>query len=255
MNQHMPKLFVALRLVPAASLILLAAVAAACASTPPYQGLTTDQLFELGAREFEEKDWDEAVRVFERFLSAESSSPRAVEARMYLARAYFNRKEYLTAATEFGRIVERHPGHPLAPEASLGICQSYAALSPHVQRDQSYTEQAVRACGNTLMDFPAHPVAAQAREIRDSMVEKLAEKLYIAGDFYFRRKLYHSAILYFGHVLRDYPRTKAAPKALLRTYQAYLALDWDREAQETRERLLREYPESPEARSLRSEGG
>lgn len=242
-------------LVRGTSLVILAAMAAACASVPPYQGLTTEQLYELGVRKFEEKNWDEAVRVFERFLTAEASSPRVAEARMYLARAYFDKKEYLTAAAEFSRIVDRHPGHPLAPEASLGICRSYASLSPHVQRDQSYTEQAVRACGNTLMDFPGTPVVAQAREIRDRMVEKLAEKLFIAGDFYFRRKLYHSAILYFGHVLRDYPRTSVAPKALLRTYQAYLALDWDREAQESRERLLREYPDSPEARSVRSEGG
>ena len=62
-----------------------------CASAPPYQGLDSDQLFELGAQEFEDGDWDEVIRVFERFVFADPTNARMVEARLYLARAYFNR--------------------------------------------------------------------------------------------------------------------------------------------------------------------
>ncbi len=173
---------------------------------------------------------------------------------MYLARAYFNKKDYLTSVAEFSRILDRHPGHPLAAEASLGVCQAFAALSPHIQRDQGYTVQALNSCENTLADFPASPVAGTARDLRERMREKLAEKVFIAGDFYFKRKIYNSAILYFDKVLEDYPRTGMAAQALLRLYQSYVLLEWDTEAQEARDRLLRDYPDSEAARSIRGDG-
>ncbi len=242
---------------PVAALLaaaLLAGLLTGCASTPPYQGLSSQELFDTGAREFEEEDWDEAVKVFERLIFADPTFDRLVEARMYVARAYFNRDEYLTAVAEFSRILDRHPGHPLAREASLGVCQAYAALSPHVQRDQTYTIQAYNACENTLADFPGTPVAAEARVLRDQMWEKMAEKEFIAGDFYFRRKMYNSAILYFDTVVERYPRTEAAARALLHLHRSYVGLGWNREAEEAKARLLREYPDSAAAREIGGEG-
>jgi outer membrane protein assembly factor BamD len=234
---------------------LLGGTLLGCASTPPYQGFTTDQLFEVGAAKFAEGDWDKAAEIFERMIFADPAAERLVEARMYLARSYFNKKDYLTAVAEFSRVVDRHPGHPMAAEASLGVCQAFVALSPHVQRDQGYTTQALNSCENTLADFSTSPVAGTAAELRDRMLEKLAEKIFVAGDFYFRRKIYNSAILYFDNVLEEYPRTSVAAQALLRLYQSYVMLEWDREAQEAKDRLLRDYPDSPAARSVRSESG
>ena len=174
---------------------------------------------------------------------------------MYLARAYYNRGEYITSVSEFTRVIDRHPGHELAPEASLGICQSYVAQSPHVQRDQTVTVQAWSACQNTLIDFRGTPVAVEAEALRDQMESKLAEKIWSNGDFYYRRKLYHSGIIYFNDVLDQYPRNPWAAQALLRLHQSYLALDWDTEAEEARERLLREFPDSDAAREIGADGG
>ena len=226
-----------------------------CASTPPYQGMSADQLFELGAQRFEEEDWSKAAEVFERLLFADPTYPRIVEARMYLARAHYNQGNYITATSEFTRVLDRHPGHALASEASLGICKSYAAQSPHVQRDQAATVQAWNSCENTATDFRNHPVAAEARAIREEMEAKLAEKIFLAGDFYYRRNFYHSGIIYFNDLLRQYPRSEWAAKALLRLYQSYSAMDWDTEAEEVRGRLLREFPDSDAAREIRNDGG
>ena len=242
---------------PAAALLagtLLGGILSGCASTPPYQGFTTEQLYEVGVQKFAEEDWDEAVKVFDRFVLTDPTSERIVEAHMYLARAYFNRGDFLTSVTEFTTVLNRHPGHALVPEASLGVCQAYVAMSPIVPRDQLYTIQAWNACGSTGSDFAGTPVAAQARELQDQMTEKLAQKVLYNGDFYFKRKIYNSAILYFDDVLEQFPRTEAASQALLRLYESYTALEWDREAQEAKERLLRDYPDSEAARSIRGEG-
>lgn len=214
-----------------------------------------DDLFELGAREFQEEDWDETIRVFERFLFADPSHERIVDGRMYLARAYFNRGDYITAASEFSRILDRHPGNALAPDAALGVCKSYVALSPHIQRDQGYTVQAVSSCDNVAEDFGSFEVSVEAEALRDQMREKLARKTLIAGEFYFRRKLYDSGVIYFNDVLTNYPRTDSAAQALLRLYQSYTEIGWDREAGEARERLLRDFPDSEAAEEVRANDG
>jgi outer membrane protein assembly factor BamD len=225
-----------------------------CASTSEFEGLDADALFEMGAGEYEAGEWDRATEVFERLLFADPSYDRLVEARMYLARAYYNKGEFITSVSEFTRVMDRNPGHPLAPEASLGICQSYVAQSPVVQRDQTFTVQAWTACQNTLSDFRGTEVADEAESLRDQMEGKLAEKIFVSGDFYFRRKLYHSGIIYFNDVLDQYPGSEWASQALLRLHQSYLALEWDVEADEVRDRLLREFPESEAAREIGAGG-
>lgn len=225
----------------------------ACASTDEYQGLQPDGLFSAGAAEFEAGDWDKAITVFERLVFAEPTFDRIVDARMYLARAYYNKGEYITSVSEFTRVLDRHPGHPLAPDASLGICQSFVAQSPHVQRDQTFTIQAWNACQNTLTDFRGTTVAAEAESLRDQMESQLAEKIFVAGDFYYRRKLYHSGIIYFNDLLSQYPRNQWASQALLRLFQSYLGLEWDTEAEEVKQRLLREFPESAAAQEIGDE--
>ncbi len=232
---------------------LLGGALAGCRATSPYQGMTADDLFALGASKFAEEDWDDAVEVFERLVFAEPTYDRLVEARMYLARAYFNKGDYITAVAEFSRILDRHPGHELAAEASLGACKAYVEQSPHVQRDQRYTVQAWSACQHTANDFAGTAVAAEAAELRDRMEDKMAHKIYIAGDFYYRRSLYNSGIIYFNELLQQYPRNKWAAGALLRLYQSYAELGWDREAEETKERLLRNFPDSDAAAEARAE--
>jgi outer membrane protein assembly factor BamD len=235
--------------------LLAVALLGGCASSSEYQGLPVDELFAAGAREFEAGEWDKSIEVFERLLFADPTYPRTVEARLYLARAYYNKGEYITAVSEFTRIVDRNPGHALAPEASLGICQSFVAQSPNVQRDQTFTVQAWNACQNTVTDFRGTDVAVEAEVLRNQMEVKLAEKIFIAGDFYYRRKLYHSGIIYFNDLLAQYPRSDWAARALLRLYQSYSALDWDTEAEEVRQRLLREFPDSEASKTVGGAGG
>ena len=235
--------------------LFFVAVLVGCGSTPEYEGVPADQLFAMGSRAFEEEDWDKAIEIFEQLIFSEPTDPRVVEIRMYLARSHYNKGEYVTAVSEFTRVLDRRPGHPLAPEASLGVCQSYVAQSPHVQRDQTFTIQAWNACQNAMTDFRGTGVAEQARELRDRMESKLAQKIFIAGDFYYQRNLYHSGIIYFTDLLEQYPRNEWAAQALLRLYQSYSSLEWDSEAREARERLLREFPDSEAAREIGAEGG
>lgn len=237
-------------------ILLLATVLwAGCASTQPYQGMTIQEVFDEGVRSFEEGDWDDAIEAFETVLFAAPNSEVAPEARYRMGQAFFRQEEYVSAAAEFERFLERFPTDERAPDAGLGVCRSYAALSPIVQRDQSDTERAYDACSETAAEFAGTEAAERAAEIRDRMWEKLAEKTFIGGEFYFDRELYDSALIYYEDVVENYPDSRVAPRALRRMYEAYREIGYQEEAQETLERLRQEYPESEAARALEGRTG
>ncbi len=234
----------------AATSVLLSCLGAACSSTPAYTGWTPDQLYQHGEGAFGEGDWGEARRAFERLVLTFPGYERAVDARHYLAQAFFRDEEYLSAVSEFTRIVQVFPDHPRSAEAWMGLCRSYAALSPHPQRDQQYTLQARTTCQNVANDFRGQPEGDSATAVAGRMHAKLAEKTYGEGYFYYQRDIYESAELIFIEVLDQFTRTPAAPKAALRLVEIYEEWGWEEQKAEFTARLLNQYPESPEAQAL-----
>jgi outer membrane protein assembly factor BamD len=224
--------------------------AAGCASTPPFQGMSTDQIFEAGVAAFESRDWDDAKEAFERVLTTDPGFAHRAEARMFLARAHFEDGEYILAANEFELVLLRHPNHALAPEASFGICRSYVRLSPIPPRDQEYTRRAQDRCRQTAAEFRGHSVADSAETMRQEMTDRLAQKWYDEGRFYQRRNMHASALIVFQDVVDFYPQTAWAPRALFGLYRSYEAMGWEEEMDEVAERILFLYPDSDAAQRV-----
>jgi outer membrane protein assembly factor BamD (BamD/ComL family) len=63
--------------------------------------------------------------------------------------------------------------------------------------------------------------------------EHFARKDFLNGDFYFRRGAYDSAILYFRHLIASYPSATAVPDAFVRLVEAYRAIGYREEQEET----------------------
>ena len=223
---------------------------AGCATTPPYSGWTVRQLYEHGQRAFEEENWGEAIRAFERLVLNFPGFERAVEARHYLARAFFADEEYLNAVAEYTRIVQVYPDDLRTPDAWFGLCRSYAAMSPHPQRDQSHTVTAHRTCLQVADDFRGIPIGDSALAVTRQMQNKLGEHAFEVGRFYFRQKIYESAEHEFRRLLESYADTEAAPRALAHLIKIYDDWGWDDDRDQARTMLLNNYPESPEAKAL-----
>lgn len=222
----------------------------ACGSAPPYQGMGADELYSYAQAAFEREEYDDAIGALERLVASFPAFEGIVEARLLLADSFFAKEEYLSAAADYERILQRFGRSPLAPRAALGVCRSYVRLSPIPQRDQRHTEQAAVACGNVAADYRGTPEGERAAELRDRMVGRLAEADYLVAEYYLKREWYDSAIIYLEDLAERYPETRWAPRALMRMVEAYETIGWEEEAEDTRERLLSRYPDSPEARRL-----
>jgi outer membrane protein assembly factor BamD len=234
-----------------------AGLAACGGGASKYQGVEADQLYQIATTEFEEGNHGNAVEALDRLLVAHGDWARIPEARLMLGDVYYDRGDYLTARAEYGRFLDRYAGHAGSADAALGVCRSLAALTPKAQRDQGYTQEAMSSCRNVVLDFAGQEQAAQAALISNELRLTLAEKEYMNADFYFRRRMYDSAIKYYEFVINLYPESEWAPFALLGVYQANQRIGYEDLADQARDRLLLEYPDSEAAAAIgaNEEGG
>jgi outer membrane protein assembly factor BamD len=84
-----------------------------------------------------------------------------------------------------------------------------------------------------LNRFPGTPAATLATARAQELQDQFAQKDYKAGMYYVRMKAYDSAILYFRDVVATYPRSTAAPLALIQLVKAYRSLGYLEDVQET----------------------
>jgi len=95
---------------------------------------------------------------------------------------------------------------------------------------------------------------AVARELYEEFVKKwptdprAADAHFRLGELWFGDKRYREAILEYGKVAQDFPRSDKAPDALLRTGESMLALDLRKDAKGLFEEVRRRYPHSTAAR-------
>lgn len=212
--------------------------------------LPADSMYIEAQVAFENRDWDLASRLLEFFVSEYIAHPEAPNARMMLGDVSIARREYAIAATHYQRLLQDFPSNPRALEARFKICDAYVKLSPRPQLDQEFTYAALQHCESVAQNFPGTTEGQQAAAYVIELTEKLARKAYDNGFFYFRRGAYDAAIVYFQQVLAEYPFSEMAPTALARLIETFERIGYVEDAAEARERLLRDYPDSEEAREI-----
>jgi outer membrane protein assembly factor BamD len=220
---------------------------------PLVERLDADDLYLHAMERLEARRWDSAVEALERFVFRFPGDARQQEARFRLAEAYFGKREFLTAGVEFTRFASDFPNSSRADDARFGACRSYYELAPRPALDQQYTESAIEHCRTMAEYFPESEFAPRAREMAAELVDRLAVKQFEIAEHYFRRRAFDSALMGYNDVLAYFPGSSMAPRALLRMVEVYDRLGYEDEQEATRQRLLRDYPASAEARQVQQQ--
>lgn len=234
---------------PSAALLALLFLPA-CAVFQKEVALTPEQTYQRGIEAHAAGRHGRAAALLGGWVQANAGDPRMPTALLALARSHLETREWVSAASEFLRVVTDYPQSPEQREARFGVCDAYYRLSPRAPLDQEYTRAAITYCESYAQYYGDTPEGPRAAEWAAGMREKLAEKTYLNGVFYFRRQAYDAALIYFADVVKDHPASRWAPAALLRMLETYEEIGYREEAAETRARLLAEYPQSAEAQGL-----
>lgn len=232
-------------------LALLVLLAGGCSSNRENINLLSpDDLYIRGGEAFEAGRFERAIIYLEHFSSQYLGDPRMADARMLLGDAHMARREYTTAVNQYQRVVSDFPSSARNREARFKICEAYYRLSPPPPLDQEYTITALLHCESIAEFFPGTAEADSALAHVETLEEKLAKKAFDAGMHYFRRRAYDAAVVYLHEVVDDYPDTAIAPSALEQLVETYSRMGFVEDAEDAREQLLRDYPQSPEAQAM-----
>jgi outer membrane assembly lipoprotein YfiO len=191
--------------------------------------------------------WGDAEKLLDRInLEFSPGDPRVARAHYYLGEALFAQKRQLEAAREFRRASDETPNDPIAPEALLRLGDVYADLWRRPELDPTYGQTALSTYQELLNRYPGSSAAKRGQLRIAELNERFATKEFKAGMFYFRLKAYDSAILYLKDVVATYPKATVVPEALIKLVQAYKALGYREDVQETCGYIRRFHPRAPQ---------
>lgn len=173
------------------------------------------------------------------------NQPELAVARFYLAECQFQTGDRVLAASEFRKVADEFPTSEYAPVALLRAGDSNLRLWRRAELDPTYGEVALATYQELAARYPDSDAAARARPHVQRLQNQFAEKTYKNGMFYFRRRAWDSAIIYFKEVIANFPQAQRAPDALLRLVDTYRAIGYTPELQETCVHLRRFYPQAP----------
>lgn len=204
---------------------------------------SNEALYTAGVREFERKHWGNAILAFEKLTTdlpaRDTLLPRSF---WYLAHAHARQDEFLLAAQSFTRLLESFPDDTLADDAALESGLSYRRLWRRPSLDANYGETAITAFNALLGLYPDSEHGERARREIAELEEWFATKNYETGMYYYRRKAYDSALLYFRQLVARWPHVPRARDALLRIAEANAAIRYREDYTETCAKLRQTYP-------------
>jgi outer membrane protein assembly factor BamD len=225
-------------------LVALLLIAAACHPEFQVTSYTTNEaLYKAATAEYRAGHWDNAVTAFEKLTTDLSARDTLLpRAHWYLARAHAERGEWVLAASSYSRLTESFPDDSLADHAALEAARAYARMWRKPALDPTYGESARAGYTTMLALYPSSPLVPAARQELAQLENMFAEKDYLSGMYYFRRGGYDSGIIYFKDVVAKWPTSPSARLAQLRLVEAFKAIRYKDDAQDTCAALRSHFP-------------
>ncbi|NUQ21389.1 MAG: outer membrane protein assembly factor BamD [Gemmatimonadaceae bacterium] len=232
-------------------LVLAVVVAAACTSHPwnPKKFTSNEELYKESLRRFQRGKIDDAIAGFEQLtLDLPARDTLLSRSQYWLGQAHEKKGEHILAAQSFSHLMESFPDDTLADDALLLAGKSYRKLWRKSSLDATYGESALNTFNTLLALYPNSPLRGEAEKNIRQLETEFAKKDYDTGVHYLRRKAFDSAILYFKDVVKKYPRTDFSRQAQLRLVQAYDAISYRADRDDTCAALRENYPRDAEVR-------
>ncbi len=187
----------------------------------------------------------EAASAFQQVLEDYPDSKERVKALLLLARTYYSNEEYEEAKFHFQKFIELYPAHRQIDRAYFYNVMSDYKRIDLVQRDQTYTREALEGFEQLITRFPKSQYLNDARIKKQECEAILAKNIFEIGKFYFRTGSYQPAITRFKDLMGEYPNQKFQGEAVFLIAESYYHEQNFSEALNSYKQFLKKYPRSP----------
>ena len=236
------------RLAATLSLVALAA----CRPEFELKKFTNNEaLYSASFREYQRQHWDNAISGFEK-LTTDLPARDTLLSRSYwyLASAHENQGEHLLAAQSWSRLVETFPDDSLADDAALESARSYARMWRKPQLDANYGDISLASYNTLIGLYPDSKLIPTAQKEIGQLENKFAVKDFDNGNYYYGRKAFDSAIIYYKDVLTKYANSPTARDAALKLVQAYKKIHYREDASDVCTELRQRYPRDGDVKDV-----
>jgi outer membrane protein assembly factor BamD len=129
-------------------------------------------------------------------------------------------------------VAENFPEDSLADDAMYESARAYQRLWRSPELDSQYGTTAQATFRTLVAVYPDSPKRKDAERELTALDEMFAGKEYLSGYYYYRRKAYDPAIIYFKTVVANFPESLRARDAYLRMIESYRVIRYKEEAAE-----------------------
>jgi len=207
-------------------------------------------LYRESLRRLEAGDNQSAIAGFERLtLQLPARDTLLPRSHYHLGRAHGRQKEWLLAAQAFARLTSLFPDDSLADDGLVEAGRAYAKIWDDPELDPTYGQSAIAMFTSLIESYPSSPLRPEAERQLARMEAQLAEKDYLAGEHYRRRRSPHSAILYYKQVIDRFPNSPRAADAYAKMAGVYKSIGYTEDFKEICDTARGRFPAHPTLRS------
>jgi len=219
-------------------LLVTLLLAASCATRQTLTPLEPAAEFERALGFFENKKYDQAIQGFERILFYHPSSEFVDDAQYWLGRTYLEQKQYDQSIIEFDYLIRNFPKSAKLEDAYFHRARAHLLTAPSYEKDLGDLKIAIRFLDEFLTRYPNSKYTDDARKEILTARERLAKKQLENGKLYEKLKEMNAAILYYEHIINNYPETESASEARYRSAQIHEKRGENEKALELYQELL-----------------
>lgn len=205
------------------------------------------------AQEYEKDErYDEAIKKYSEVKNKYPYSQFATKSELAIADVYYKQESYGEAQINYQTFRELHPTHPQSDYVIFRTGLSFFQQLPEtIDRDLSLATDAISSFEELLQKHPQSVFANEAKEKRESSLKKLAQKEDYVGDFYFKRKIFDSALSRYEFLVANYAQLGLDERAIARAYYSAVKLKDKTKTKKYRDLLKTQFPGSKELSALK----
>ncbi len=207
------------------------------------------------AEEFDQGErYEEAIRRYTEVKNKFPYSNWATKAELAIADVYYKQESYAEAQVAYQMFKELHPTVPNADYVQFRIGMSYYNQLPSsIDRDLTVANDAILNLSELIKKYPNSTYVAEAKEKRSAAIKMLAEKEEYIADFYFKRKIYDSALGRYEGLYNNFRGLGYDAKALSRAAICAQKIGDSPKAKKYTDLLARDFPDSKELKAAQKE--
>jgi outer membrane protein assembly factor BamD len=159
------------------------------------------------------KQYRKAIEIFEKIISHAPFGQYSEVSQLDIGKTYMLLDEREKAIDAFEKLIKEYPDSSHCEEALFLVGVNHDKLSKRSDYDQKETDRAVEMYQKFLSTYPASSYAKETNESLAFLLDRKGRENFTIAKYYYDRKKYGAAKIYFNIILEKYSMTPWADRS------------------------------------------